>query len=170
MNDLLSRIHPDALIPLVALLGGAAVFLVWIIAHYWAKARQAELHASLKLELLRQGKSAEEIERVLQAGSFPLAIPGARATAGAEQPSSAGPPAILDEASLVRVLGEEGYAAEDIETVLRLYQGGSAEPALREREARMIGELVRQGYAAEDIDRVVRAARTSAPAEMSRPR
>jgi hypothetical protein len=43
---------------------GAAIATV---AKEWRKAREAELEASLKSELLQQGRSPEEIERVLKA-------------------------------------------------------------------------------------------------------
>jgi hypothetical protein len=39
------------------------------IAKEWRKAREAELEASLKAELISQGRSPEEIERVLKASS-----------------------------------------------------------------------------------------------------
>jgi hypothetical protein len=163
MNELLSRIGPDALVPLVALLGGAVVFIVWIIAHYWAKARHADLQASLKLELLRQGKTVDEIERILQVGIVPEDIPAEPASPGTS------PPAIVDEVSLVRLLTQEGYGAEDIETLLHMYQEGSAAPEFRERDGKMIGELIRQGYGADDVARVVRATRTGAPVNAGRP-
>jgi hypothetical protein len=41
--------------------------IVGIVAKQWRKARVAELEASLKAEMISQGRSADEIERVLAA-------------------------------------------------------------------------------------------------------
>jgi hypothetical protein len=41
--------------------------IVGVIAKQWRKAREAEIEASLKAELIKQGRSADEIERVLKA-------------------------------------------------------------------------------------------------------
>jgi hypothetical protein len=46
----------------------AAVTIISVVptlAHYWYKARQAEIDASLKHDMLQRGMSAEDIERVL---------------------------------------------------------------------------------------------------------
>jgi hypothetical protein len=39
------------------------------VAKSWRKARVAELDASLKAEMIKQGRSSDEIERILRAGS-----------------------------------------------------------------------------------------------------
>jgi hypothetical protein len=47
-----------------------AIVLICVVpylAHYWYKARKAELEASIKLEMLQRGMSADDIVRVLQA-------------------------------------------------------------------------------------------------------
>ncbi len=46
---------------------------VAVLAKQWRKARVAELEASLKAELIKQGRSPEEIEKVLRATGQPLA-------------------------------------------------------------------------------------------------
>ena len=56
------------------------------IALGFVKARQAELEVSLKLEMLQRGMSADEIVRVLQAGSGRDSLPGKCTTSGQEVP------------------------------------------------------------------------------------
>ncbi len=41
--------------------------VVGVVAKQWRKARESEMEASLKAEMIKQGRSAEEIERVLRA-------------------------------------------------------------------------------------------------------
>lgn len=43
--------------------------IIWILAAYWHKVRRAEIEAGLKLKMLDQGMSADEIVRVLQVSS-----------------------------------------------------------------------------------------------------
>lgn len=45
------------------------------VAKAWRRARADELDASLKGEMIRQGRSAEEIERILKAGGPAAAAP-----------------------------------------------------------------------------------------------
>ena len=45
-----------------SMLGGA----IAVLAKQWRKAREAEIEASLKAELIKQGRSAEEIEKILR--------------------------------------------------------------------------------------------------------
>ena len=64
-------LHPDVLsllIPIIAIVGGLVVGAIIVIAMQWRKAKQAEFEISLKAQMLEQGKSVEEIERVLNAG------------------------------------------------------------------------------------------------------
>jgi hypothetical protein len=70
MHDLLVR-NPwlipaclGGLIPIVAIIFGT-------VTRYLHKARQAELDAALKHEMIRRGMSAEEIVQVLEARSKP---------------------------------------------------------------------------------------------------
>ena len=56
------------LIPIVAIVGGLAAGMVKIIAVQLRKAKQTEYEVALKSQMLEQGKSVEEIERVLNAG------------------------------------------------------------------------------------------------------
>ena len=58
--------QPALIIPALALL----IPIVAIIAHHWQQVRRAELERRLKEQMLERGMSAEDIERVLAAGSL----------------------------------------------------------------------------------------------------
>ncbi len=53
-----------AIIAIVCSMLGTAIT---VIAKQWRRAREAELEASLKLELIKQGRTPEEIAQVLAA-------------------------------------------------------------------------------------------------------
>ncbi len=53
--------------------GGAICSAVTSIAIQWRKARQAEVEAGLKAQMVERGMSAEEIERVIHSGKRPAA-------------------------------------------------------------------------------------------------
>jgi hypothetical protein len=53
-------------IPIVAIIGCTIYGVVAVIAKQWRKAREAEIEAALKADLIKQGRSADEIERVLR--------------------------------------------------------------------------------------------------------
>jgi hypothetical protein len=56
--------------PLVIIFGSVTIMAgLPTLAHYWYKARKAELEASLKHEMLQRGMSADEICQVLEATS-----------------------------------------------------------------------------------------------------
>lgn len=63
MIEFLTKVHPGILIILCLTIAS----LVSTAAHYWHKSRKIELEASLKLEMIQRGMSAEEIERVMRA-------------------------------------------------------------------------------------------------------
>ena len=69
MNELLSKFDPDAVIGLVAVIGGLACGIVAIIMGVGLAIRRAELAADLKKDMLERGMSAEEIRTVMEAGS-----------------------------------------------------------------------------------------------------
>ena len=54
---------------IVILVPMVLIFLVIIIGHFWLKARQADIDASLKEEMLARGMSADDIKKVLEASS-----------------------------------------------------------------------------------------------------
>jgi hypothetical protein len=52
---------------IVAIVCSSIVSLATIFAKQWRKARAAEMEATLKAEMIKQGRSAQEIEQVLKA-------------------------------------------------------------------------------------------------------
>jgi hypothetical protein len=58
---------------IVAIVCSSLVSLATIFAKQWRKARTAEMEATLKAEMIKQGRSAEEIEKVLKATGNPSA-------------------------------------------------------------------------------------------------
>ncbi len=62
---------------IIAIVCGALTSIVSVIAKQWRKSREALWEASLKEKLIDQGRSADEIERVLRASG--------RSTAGVEE-------------------------------------------------------------------------------------
>jgi hypothetical protein len=68
--NLINRCSPEAFFGIVITIGGAfLVAIIGIITTSWSQWRKRELDTSLKQEMLARGMSAEEIERVLSAGS-----------------------------------------------------------------------------------------------------
>ena len=66
MEELHVLISPFG-IPIVAIVCGCLVAVVATVAKQWRKSREAELEAALKADLIKQGRSAEEIEKILRA-------------------------------------------------------------------------------------------------------
>jgi hypothetical protein len=54
-------------IPIIAIIGGTLYGIFHIVATQWRKVREAEMETALKADLVKQGRSADEIERVLRA-------------------------------------------------------------------------------------------------------
>src|SRR5262245_61201373 len=100
---------PELLIPLAAILCGALVALVAILAHQWRAVRRTEMELALKQDMLRRGLSVEEIERVLRASQVPPDEP-------------AKPDPVSDNAdALTEKMIEEGKTGEEIERLLKLF-------------------------------------------------
>lgn len=68
MDELRILISPYG-IPIVAIVCGCLVAVVATVAKQWRKAREAELEAALKADLIKQGRSGEEIEKILRASA-----------------------------------------------------------------------------------------------------
>ncbi|MGE5612562.1 MAG: hypothetical protein ACM359_25160 [Bacillota bacterium] len=69
-SDLLGAQIPDllgVLIPLAAVIGGITIAVISVITTHAVKARQAELEAALKRDMINRGMSAEQIKQVLEA-------------------------------------------------------------------------------------------------------
>jgi len=65
--DAFRQFGPGQMIALVAVLGGVTIAVTAIVMAFWSRVRRSEIEASLKLEMVKQGKPIEEIERVLRA-------------------------------------------------------------------------------------------------------
>ena len=66
-NDILSHVFSVwgmiIFVVFCSMMGGA----IAVIAKNWRKTREAELEATIKAEMIKQGRSVEDIERVLKA-------------------------------------------------------------------------------------------------------
>ena len=69
MDDLLSRLDSDTIIPVVVVPTVFLFLAICVIAGHWLAHRRSELDASLKQDMLDRGMSADEIEKVLKAKS-----------------------------------------------------------------------------------------------------
>lgn len=66
------RLQPHQLamlVPFAGMLTAVVIATVALTSHQWRRAREAEIQATLKSQMLEQGMSADDIERVLAAGS-----------------------------------------------------------------------------------------------------
>ena len=66
MNELLSRMNPEQIIPLFAILMVFGTVMVMVVARHWSRVRRAEMEIALKQEMLTRGMSAAEIKQVLE--------------------------------------------------------------------------------------------------------
>ena len=69
MGDALSRLGSGDVVALGAIVIAGIVIVVSVVAVQWRKYHEAETMADLKRDLAVQGKSPEEIERILKAGN-----------------------------------------------------------------------------------------------------
>ena len=74
MADLLSKLdHEDILalcgmlVGVVAIVGGISVAITKVISAHYRKTQLDEMEATLKMEMIQRGMSAEEIKQVLDA-------------------------------------------------------------------------------------------------------
>ncbi len=65
--DSVGTIDPALFIPIFAVIGGVLIALTAIVSMNWRKARQSELDAALKQDMLNRGFTAADIERVINA-------------------------------------------------------------------------------------------------------
>jgi hypothetical protein len=112
MLDTLVQTHPALLIPILSVVGTALVFLVWIVAHYWASARRMEAEVALKKDMLNRGMSADDILRVLQASAESPAAPAEKG------------PVTDNEYYLVEKMLDAEYPVEEIERLVRALKSG----------------------------------------------
>jgi hypothetical protein len=74
MYELLSRMTSDELLALcgiflglVAIVGGLFIGLAAVISYHFRRSRIDDIEATLKLEMIHRGMSADEISKVLEA-------------------------------------------------------------------------------------------------------
>ena len=68
MAGLLDRLSGRDLQSLLTVLIGCGLALAVVVVVQWRMLKQAEIEATLKQDMIAQGMSAEEIERILNAG------------------------------------------------------------------------------------------------------
>ncbi len=74
MGEVLSKLDNDAvmalggmLVGVVAILGGITVAITKVMAVYYRKTQLDDMEATLKMEMIQRGMSADEIKQVLEA-------------------------------------------------------------------------------------------------------
>lgn len=67
MSELLEKLSGGQILGFVAIVSGGIYLTAEAVAKCWLQVRRAEAEAALKRDLVAAGKSAEEIERVVQA-------------------------------------------------------------------------------------------------------
>lgn len=74
MSELLSRLTSEDLLALcgiflglVAIIGGLSIGLVAVISYHYRRSRMDDIEATLKMEMIQRGLSAEDIRKVLEA-------------------------------------------------------------------------------------------------------
>jgi hypothetical protein len=111
MLEFFSTWHPGLVLALVAVVGFFLTTTVWVIAGHWSSVRRAEIAADLKRDLIQQGQTIEQIERL-------LAGPAAGAEAQANEKEL--------EAYLASLMVQAEVSEETLEEVLRIYQATDA--------------------------------------------
>jgi hypothetical protein len=123
------RLPPEHLTMLLCIMiplaGLVTIAVVWIFAFYWRKVRQNDTEASLKSQMLDRGMSADEIERVLRAGSNNRETVGSNSLktqmlwAGSSGKDIERVLRAENEAALKSQMLDRGMTAEEIERVLK---------------------------------------------------
>ena len=74
MNDILSKLDGGEILGLcgivlgmVAIIGGITVAITKVVAAHYRKSQLAEMEATLKMEMIQRGMTADAITRVLEA-------------------------------------------------------------------------------------------------------
>lgn len=111
MFEVLFSRQPGLIIPVLAIAVAGVVFTVWIVVHYWNCAKQLEVEAALKQDMLSRGLSAADIERVLGASS--------------SGPRQAQPPEPVSDNQyyLVEKMLDDGRPMDEIERIVLAFRG-----------------------------------------------
>lgn len=74
MSELLSQLTSEDLLALcgiflglVAIIGGLSIGLVAVISYHYRRSRMDDIEATLKMEMIQRGLSADDIRKVLEA-------------------------------------------------------------------------------------------------------
>src|SRR5262249_43576342 len=112
MFDTLLDKNPGLFIPVLAIVCTTVVFVVWIFAHHWRKARQLDVEAALKKDMLaRQFTAADVGGALLASAERREPVPDARDVSD-------------NEYALVERMLEEKYPVEEIERLVRAFRAG----------------------------------------------
>jgi SOS response regulatory protein OraA/RecX len=157
MGDVVSRLSGGEIIGMLAVGGGLLTAIltavVGIIAGCWRSARQAEIEANLKQQMLTRGMSAAEIEQVLKASA---------STTTEEKVAFTGI-VNTDKAVLVKIMAENGLEGDDIARILQAFdapvRGADSPESMQQmrQKAEVVGNLLEQEMEAKDIEKVLRA-------------
>jgi hypothetical protein len=120
--------------------------VVGALAHAWQKVTRGAQQAALKHEMLQRGMSAEDIERVMRAGSSSEENAASRTRSDA---------ALIEE--LLESLGECQASAAVIEQVLARIQ--AADPVTRQSACRAVQALIRGSGCEGDDERIIAVVR-----------
>lgn len=162
MSDFLTRLSGGEVIWLVIILGMTVYYITYTIARQWRLVRQTEIEASLKAEMIKQGKSLEEMAQVLQ-----LSRTTVKDEDDAEEEDAAKQ---KEEDFLVKTLEEmldQDRSAEEIARVLQAYQPGADVPfpIQEERKAALkraiLKKMIEHERPGDEIERVLQVCQTT---------
>jgi hypothetical protein len=157
MGEFFNRLSGSEIIWVLAIIGATLYYITHIIAKQWRFVRQTEIEASLKAELIRQGKSLDEVAQVLRLS---------QTTVKDEDESEEESDKEKEEDFLADTIGnmlEQDKSAEDIARVIQAYQpAADVPPPLREeRDAALkraiLSKMVEYERSGEDIETVLQA-------------
>src|SRR5581483_7328656 len=106
VSDFFATWRPEAVIGLVAVIGGCLAVVAIVVAGIWCSVRHADIAANLKRDMLQRGLTVDENERLMRA-------PAETSSAGSEKEL---------EASLASLLVQNEVPGPTLERVLRIYQ------------------------------------------------
>lgn len=169
MWEFLQGLQGGAVVWIVIVLGATIYYVTHTIAKQWRIVRQTEIDATLKAEMIRQGKSLEEIAQVLR-----LSRTSVKADHESEECEEAQQ---NEEEFLVEMLEgllDQDKSAEEIARVLQAYQPAADMPfpIQEERKAMLkravLRQMVEHERSGEDIERVMQVFKTNSPVDYQR--
>ena len=158
MWEFLQKLDGGAVIWIFIAVGATVYYVTHTLARQWRLVRQTEIEATLKAEMIRQGKSLEEIAQVLRLS--PTSVKDEEDSDEHDEAQQ------KEEEFLVEMLEElldQDKSAEEIARVLQAYQPGADVPfpIQEERKAMLkravLRQMVEHERSGEDIERVLQA-------------